>query len=641
MERNQGSSQDGCEPVAGLSKLKTLRRTVVKCGKRGLSWRYLPVALAIMGIVFSLPALKTGFLTDDFMQRAVLVGPSPMTDRLAEVGLAPEGSGRLGPVLADLYVATSPEQNLEPLRDYGALPWWTCEDYRVAFWRPLASFTYWLDYRLFPASPRLMHLHSILWFAAVVFLAALLYRRYIDAAWIAGLAGLFFVVDDSTYFPTMWLANRNLLVCLVFALMTLIFYDRWRRDGWGPGLVAAPLCLFASVLSAEAGIATCAYLFAYEVTLGRGRWTRRFVALLPSVAVILLWRLLYNRLGYGAAGGGFYYDPVREPIGYALVVLKRVPFLLAGQWTTLPPELHSFMPLWSTILIWSIMTLVVIGFPLLMRPFLRSHARARFWLLGMYLSALPFCATIPMGRSLAFVAVGAFGLIAEFVAGANRQAHWMPQGWWRVNPILWLATFFIFAHGPFALLFRILAPGTAATMEEEAAKVTQTGDAGNLARQDLVVVNAPNPSAFLYEPYIRAEQGRPVPRSVRMLAPGFGEVQVVRTAPRQLLVKSVADSLFDCQRGGRPDFVYFYRYLSDVRGPGHPLKAGQRVTLPGMTAQVQQVDDRGFPVEVTFEFDVPLEDASLRWLWWDWDEDVYRPFDLPPVGGTARLVGPF
>lgn len=594
-----------------------------------------------MGIIFSLPALREGFLTDDYMQRAVLVGPSPMTDRLASVGLAPKGSGRLPSVLSDLYVAVSPETNLEPLRTYGALPWWTYEGYRVAFWRPVASLTYWLDYRLFPDTPAWMHLHSMLWFAACVFVVALLYRRYIDAAWIAGLAGLFFVLDDSTFFPTMWLANRNLLVCLLFAVLTLITYDRWRRDGWRPGVVVAPLCLFASVLSAEAGIATCAYLFAYEVTLTRGRWSRRLSALLPSVAVIFTWRLLYNVLGYGASGGGFYYDPVREPAGYALVVLERIPFLLAGQWTTLPPELHSFMPFWSKMLIWSIMTVVAIGFPLLMRAFLKSHARARFWLLGMYLSALPFCATIPMGRSLAFIAVGAFGLSAEFVADTKRQASWMPRRRWRVEPILWLATVFVFVHGPFALFFRITAPGTEARMEEEAAKVTKIGSWQGMEQQDLVVVNAPDPIVFLYEPFARSHDGRTLPRSVRTLAPGFGEVEVERTRPQQLVVRSVEDTLFDCQRNGRPDFVYFYHYLSDVRGPGYPLQVGQRVTLPGMTARVQRVDSRGFPVEVTFDFDVPLEDASLHWLWWDWDNDLYKPFDIPPVGQAKRLVGPF
>lgn len=610
-------------------------------GKEVLGWRYLPAALAVLGVAFSWPALEAGLLNDDFMQRAVLAGPSAQTDRLALVGLAPEGSGRLGRVLADLYVAVSPETNLEPLTDYGALPWWTYEGYRVAFWRPAASLTYWLDYRLFAASPVLMHVHSILWFAAVVLAVCLLYRRVIDSAWIAGLAGLFFVLDDGTYFPTMWLANRNLLVCLFLAALTLICYDRWRRDGWRAGALAAPACLLVSLLAAEAGIATCAYLFAYEVTLGRGRWTQRLAALLPSVAVVLAWRLLYNLFGYGAAGGGFYFDPVREPIGYALALLQRAPFLLGGQWTTLPPELHSFMPFWSTLLAWSIMALAALGFPLLMWPFLKSHARARFWLLGMYLSALPFCATIPMARSLAFVAVGAFGLIAEFVAGARRQSSWMPAGWWRVNPILWLATFFIVAHGPLALLFRIAAPASVSAVQAEMAEVTAIGPSDDMTEQDLVVVNAPNPSALLYEPFSRAHDGRPLPRHVRVLAPGYGEVLVERTGPQQLTVRSAADSLFDCQRPGRPDFVYFYRYLSDMRGPAHPLRAGQRITLPGMTVTAQRVDARGLAVQVTYDFDVPLEDASLRWLWWDWDEDVYRPFELPAVGQTRRLAGPF
>jgi hypothetical protein len=610
-------------------------------GRRALAPRCLPAALAVLAIVFSLPALKAGLLNDDFMQRAVLVGPSALTDRLAEVGLAPEGSGRLGSVLADLYVAASPEKNVQSLIDYGALPWWTYEGFRVAFWRPVASFTYWLDYRLFPDSLLLMHLHGVLWFAAAIFLAALLYRRFIDVAWVAGLAGLFFVLDDSAYFATMWLANRNLAICLCFALLTLIAYDRWRRNGWRPGSVVAPLCLFLSVMSAEAGVATCAYLFAYEVTLADGRWTQRLAALLPSAAVVFAWRVLYNLLGYGAAGGGFYFDPVREPLGYAKVVLERTPFLLAGQWTTLPPEMHSFTPVGTTMLMWSVMVLVTIGFPLLMWPYLKSHARARFWLLGMYLSALPFCATIPMGRSLAFVAIGGFGLIAEFVAGSTRQASWMPQRRWRANLILWLATLLALAHGPFAALGRVAAPSVTAQMVAETAEVMRIGDSAEMAQQDLIVVNAPNPSGFLYDPYVRAEEGRPMPRRVHMLAPGYGEVEVVRTASRQLTVRSVADSLFDCQRPGRPDFVYFYRYLSDVRGPRHPLQAGWRITRPGMVAEVQAVDSRGFPIEVTFDFEVPLEDASLRWLWWDWDRDLYQPFDVPPVGQTRRLVGPF
>jgi len=106
-------------------------------------------------------------------------------------------------------------------------------------------------------------------------------------------------------------------------------------------------------------------------------------------------------------------------------------------------------------------------------------------------------------------------------------------------------------------------------------------------------------------------------------------------------VRSVSDSLLDCQRGKRMDFVFFYRYLADVRGPEHPLHAGDRVSLPRMQVEVLAVDGRGFPTEAAFEFDVPLEDPSLKWIAWDWDEDVYQPWALPVTGQTVRLMGPF
>jgi hypothetical protein len=63
-----------------------------------------------------------------------------------------------------------------------------------------------------------------------------------------------------------------------------------------------------------------------------------------------------------------------------------------------------------------------------------------------------------------------------------------------------------------------------------------------------------------------------------------------------------------------------------------------------MSVEVLAVDGRGFPVETAFEFDVPLEDASLKWLYWEWEaeaEGPFRPFAVPPVGATVELVGPF
>lgn len=595
-------------------------------------------------ILVSLPAIGVLPLNDDLVHRAVLLGPCSSTQRLFQAGLVPPGSGRPGSVLSDLFVAVRPGQNLERLRAYGALPWWTCENYRVAFWRPVASFTHWLDYRLFPGSFALMHVHSILWFAAVVSAVAVLYRRLIGVGWAAGLAGLLFVLDDSSYFPTMWVANRNLLLSLFFGILAILVHDRWRGQGWKPGAAIAPLCLLASVLSAEAGVATFAYLFAYEVALQRRPWRRRGFALIPALAVIVLWRVAYNLQGYGADGGEFYFDPGREPVAYALAVLRRAPFLLAGQWTTVPPDLYGFLPPTSKGLMWLLLAAATVLIPVALLPFLRANRRARFWLVGMYVAVLPFCATIPMSRSLLFAAIGGFGLVAEVLADWVRRADWVLRLGRGRGLVHALVILFALAHLPWAAVTRASAAKVATIMEERVATTAVLASAGCLADQDLVVVNAPNPVSFLYDPYKIAWNGEPLPQGIRILSPGYNAVTVARTGPRRLVVRVARDSLLDCQRGKRMDFVFFYRYLSDVRGTGHPLLAGQRIRVPRMDVEVLAVDERGFPVETAYDFDVPLEDASLKWLFWDWEAEKtrsYKPFVVPPIGGTVELAGPF
>lgn len=636
------SSQDGPASAVDQPKNRTGRVAVLNRMDRLLGSRHMPLVLGMAAIVVSLPAIGSGLLNDDYMHHAMLDGHSPYARTLSTVGLAPDGSGRLGYVLSDLYVAVHPQKNLQALRTYGALPWWTYEGYQVAFWRPLTALTYWLDWQLFPRSLALMHVHSIAWFAGVVFVLALLYRRFIGTAWIASLAALLFLIDDSSFFPTMWLANRNLLISLFCCLLAIIAYDHWRREQWQAGALAAPLCLFLSMLAAEAGLTTVAYLFAYEVALGHGRWRRRFSALLPSAVIVVLWRLIYNLQGHGAVGGGFYFDPLGEPVGFVCAVVRRAPFLLAGQWTSIPPELHSLLPPSSATILWLVMLALSVLIPLAMWPFLRSEPRARFWFIGMYLSAMPFCATVPMSRSLLFIAVGAFGLIAEFMVGWLRGSNWLPKPTWQRGTIRNLVVMFILVHVVCGMIGRVMAPHVTVAMGKNVAGTMIPESVEWRPDQDLVIVNAPNPASFLYQPFQRAYKGQSLSRGIRALAPGFNAVEVQRTDERRLVVKSVSKSLFDCQQEKeRLDFVFFYRYLSNVRGAAYPLRLGQRVRLPKMTAEVLALDERNSPTEVALTFDVPLEDASLKWLWWDWDHHCYKPFEVPRAGETVRLAGPF
>lgn len=632
---------------SSIFKANSLLKTTMKARgifaslRRVLAHRHLPVVLAVAAFIIMLPALRAGLLNDDLCHRAELIGLSRINEQLFDVGLADEDSGRLSKAVSDLFVSVSPDKNLERLKNYGALPWWTYEGLRVSFWRPVSSFTHWLDYRVFANSVVMMHVHNILWFTAVIFLVSILYRQLIKPGWIAGLAAVLYVLDDNSYFPAMWIANRNIFLSLFFAVLTLLAHQRWRQHHSLVAAIVAPFCLLGSLLSAEAGIATFAYLFAYAITVERRSWIRRGLSLSPAVLVIVLWRIIHNAKGYGTYGGVFYLDPVREPLHYAWAVVERGSFLLASQWTSLPAEIFGFIPDAAKMQYWLILTILVILILIAFLPLLHRSRLARFWLMGMYLSVLPVCATIPMNRNLLFVGIGAFGLIAQFVGGFLVKESWLPKSrLWR-TPGWVLCIMLLLIHLPMAGVGRLTAPKVTSLVVDEVKSTMEIGSLPGLENQDLVIVNAPNPASFIYMPFLRAYEGQPLPRAIRVLAPGFGPLEVFRTGKKALVLRARSGNLLTCKQGKRLNFVYLYEYLSDVRSSEHPLRVGDRIGLPRFSVEVIAVDDDGFPAEALFTFAVLLDDPSLRWLQWDWDNESYKSFSVPAIGERSEVAGPF
>jgi len=171
----------------------------------------------------------------------------------------------------------------------------------------------------------------------------------------------------------------------------------------------------------------------------------------------------------------------------------------------------------------------------------------------------------------------------------------------------------------------------------------EIGSPEGLAEQDLVVVNAPNPASFLYIPLQQAHKGEALPRAVRILAPGFGQLEVVRKDEKSLMVRAQSGNLLSCQSGHVLDmaWVYLFEAVSTVRSADNALRRGQRIELPRMSVEVVDVDGEGMPVEVLFEFAVSLEHESLRWLQWNWKKDRYDPFEVPAVGQRVNVRGPF
>jgi len=336
------------------------------------------------------------------------------------------------------------------------LQWWAPDDLRLGLWRPLTAFTHWLDYRLFPDSPALMHAENIACFAAIVFLAAVIYRKLMGAGWAAGLAALLFQLDGNTYFPVMFVANRGFILSLFFGLSCLYEHHQWRSTKSRSALALSILFLALSLFANEGGASTFAFILAYALVLEPGSFRSRALTVLPAILVIVLWRAIYQISTSGVAGVGGYIDPANEPLAFAHVVFPRTIVLLGAQISGIAPELllaikPSLQPAATAFygLLFAVALVVFL-------PCLRRDKIAAFWFAVMVLAAIPAATVLPLSKNLGFVAVGPYGLIASFISGLASLPPRLPERLRYRIPAWTVCVLLLLAHVPGAIAGRIL-----------------------------------------------------------------------------------------------------------------------------------------------------------------------------------------
>jgi len=601
-----------------------------------MRWRYPAVPVAV-GVVLTLPSLWVGLQADDFHLRAVILGDLPRDD-LPHDPWAPY-----------TWLDGVPEHN-RLWMDLGWLPWWTDVQCRARLMRPLTALTMMVDHRLWTDWPVLMHLHSLVWYGLVILAAAALYRRVIGPThpiWIAGLAALLFAVDDAHAVPAGWLANRNALVAGFFGICTILAHDRWRRDGWKPGMVLAPLALLAALLGKEEAVSVGGYLLAYALFLDRGSWRRRLAALWPCLLAGALWFGLHRGLGYGVFASEVYVDPLTDPARFAQRVVQYAPALLLGQLALPPSDLAASF---STSAFWAywlaaVVLLVLLG--LMFAPLLARSAVARFWGLGMVLGAVPICAIFPGDRLLMFVGLGAMPLLALWLGGLLERADWLwPSLWWR-RPARLVATLLIAIH-------LLLAPPALAAASVSMRFIggifndsyATLPDEPEFADQTAVFVNEAACIARSLMFHYRRSRSQPVPLRSLTLSPSCCAATLTRTDERTLVVRPHGGYLRP-HRWVPPDEEspppltsrYHLQHLDHlVRSSDRPMRLGERVELTTATIEITKRTGDGRPAEATFRFNKPLEDPSLRWF--VLRRGVYQPFTPPTVGQTVEVPSP-
>lgn len=616
--------------------------------RRALAHRYLAVALVFLAVLIYLPTLGSGWWADDLVHRARLLGSLP----LGGTGTIDPHPPTLPSALMDLFVWADPNKNIRPFMDFGSIPWWTFEGLRLSFWRPLAALTHWVDHRLWPDSAALMHVHSLLWFLAVIVLLTIVYRRLMAPAWVAGLAVLLFTLDDLHYGTVNWLASRYVLPSFIFGLLAILAHDRWRREGlWVQGLLSS-LWLALALLSGEAGMGTLGYLVAYALFLDRGQWQKRVLSLVPSLAVVAAWRVIYMYLGYTASGTGLYVDPISQPLQFLSGIIERGPILLLGLLAEPGPARYAALSPTGSYYLWLFAVVFLTTVFFLLLPLFRRDPVARFWAGGMVLCIVPGSAcTLPGGRLVLFAGLGAIGFVAQVIGGVLDRQNWVPIGQTRRASIWALTILFVGLH--------LVMPAWHGL--KRVTKVSYvTSKSGwepgpilppNVEGYDVVIINHPNPSRLAWVRIYTTLFGHPLPSRIRVLAPGFSAVEMTRTDEVTLVVRSECGFLAppDCSSKDEPGQfpivspIYRDRLFNRVvfRDGDHPLKLGELIELPGIRIEVTGLSKDNEAIEATFRFQQPLENTSMKWFKWDWQTKSFISSSPPPIGETIRVPGPF
>ncbi len=663
-----------------MAKLTAWARQLA--GRRGF-----PLALALVAMVLMLPALPMGLVVDDLIQRLKQFTPEELPPGVLDTGAASSDSGKLGTVVWNLFGYGRPEAAAVRSRDYGIVPWWAPEHWRAALLRPVTAFTHWLDYRWFPNTPALMHMHSNLWYALVVLLAATLYRRIamfpiggvteggraeagatlnvLTAIGAAGLAAVLFLLDKNTYAPVAYVANRGFFIALVFGLICLHAHHRWRTGRSSGWMWLSALCLLWSLLADEGGASTLAFLVAYALVLEPGlhdrsggrdetgsevrkrSWSQltsaaagfkySLVSLLPAAVVVLGWRVAYVASGYGVRNFLLYIDPGYEPWLFLKHLVPRAIGLLGGQLTGVPPEIALAMNATGQMLL----ALFFAGFSLACAVvFLRVVCRdvvARFWAVVTVLALVPAATVAPLSKNLAFVAVGAFGVIAAFMVRFTSRQERAGMGG-PLRALSWgVAIWLVVAHIPGAFAGRVVLAVGSQHVSEALARACAFKHCPELGGREVVAVNSP---AILMVPTDRAYRGRVLPKSVRLLVPGTIGFTVRRTDATTLILTAKGTDLFDSPALGFIHVSYALKNAMDYLIGDRVWKAGDRIMLKGLTAEVLELSPRGAPHAVAFHFDKPLESEEMLWIYLDWGSRTSRPFTLPRVGEAVEIGGP-
>ncbi|GMU02070.1 hypothetical protein KH5H1_61900 [Corallococcus caeni] len=574
--------------------------------------RYFWISVAFAAVLGAL-VLRVGFMPDDFIWLGVWDHVPPP---------APLGNTPL-----DVYrTATGIPEHTLRLAQVGVFPWWVEPTVRVAFFRPLGSLFYGLDHLLYNRVAVAYQVHSVLWYVGMVVLAGVLLKRVLPTA-VAGVAMFLFAIWGSHSAVLGWLSYRSVVMSLLFGVLGIYFHVKWREEKRTGSLVGALVSFALALLSGETMVILSPYVLAYEAFSGPGQAKDKLKGLIPFGVLMAGYFALYRALGYGAGGSDMYLDAVGTPVEWFKAMLTRVPAAIAGLTLNAPPDFifdQSMVPLFTVLgaVGLTLFALLVWG----VWPRLEAAERRTVgWMLtGAFVSTWLANSAFAGSRTLIVPSLG----MAVGLAVVLRHAWQGRARTFRAGAVLAGAALLALVHvvgAPYIWWQTTEAYAQAdALMARVQMRYEEALDESKLPEQRLVVLNAPNGIIGIYGSVRWWSTGMPLPKAWWVLSYSLNEQKVTRTGPNSLELSFT--------KGGH--------FLDSVeerihRAARHPVAQGQEFDMKGLKVRIEEMDGQ-FPTRISYTFDVPLEDPSLKLV--QWHNKKVVPFVPPAVGGPPSAL---
>jgi hypothetical protein len=434
--------------------------------------------------------------------------------------------------------------------------------------------------------------HSLLWWAALLFLLGTLYRRFLPRA-TANLALLLFAVAPGHVLPYAWPSSRHVLVAAVAVACAILSYLRFRESAWRLGRPLAIGLLVVGLLASEAALGGVALLVTYDLFGGEARRAGdRLARASPLLALGAFYLVIYRVAGGGTAGSDAYVTPFPDVGEFLRTVSVRIPMLSAQAILGVPGEVALGHATWPFVLL----GIVGVGFATVLWRSVRARAdvgerAALRWLVpGAALALVGASGGLPGGRVLVVANIGFVVLLAVLI---RRGLGDRSAGAW-----LLLAVHGILA--PVAAIATMLGTLDGGRVENRVAHAIP-GEVTPARRVFLLA--ASDPLVSVYAGFTLLAEAAPVDCLARF-SNTRADIRVTRVGPSRLTLAPIG--------------VPFARGVFETlyRSRAFPFAVGDDVTSCGAHVRVAAIAD-GSPTRLDVDFGAPLEDPGLALLAWD------------------------